>query len=111
MFTKYITSRQRGVHLPYPPKSATETNDMPKATPNYVASIPPPPITVVSHKYAPPPPPPPPFATLASVQNAGGAFARNATISLAITPSLPVKHDLIVSGGGAKCEAERFSRR
>ena len=94
-----------------PPKSATETNDMPKATPNYVASIPPPPITVVSHKYAPPP-----FATLASVQNAGGgggggAFARDATISLAITPSLPVKHDLIVGGGGAKCEAERFSRR
>ena len=44
-----------------------ETNDMPKATPNYVASIPPPPITVVSHKYAPPP-----FAT--SVQNAGEGF-------------------------------------
>ena len=70
---------------------------MPKATPNYVASIPPPPITVVSHKYAPP------FATLASVQNAGGggggAFARDATISLAIRPSLPVKHDLIVGGG------------
>ena len=61
---------------------------MPKATPNYVASIPPP-ITVVSHKYALS------FETLAS----GGAFERDATISLAITPSLPVKHDLIVGGG------------
>ena len=50
-----------------------------------------------------------PFATLASVQNAGGggggggggAYTRDATISLAITPSLPVpvKHDLIVGGG------------
>ena len=37
--------------------------------------------TVVSRKYAPP------FATLASVQNAGGgAYTRDATISLAITP-------------------------
>ena len=78
---------------------------MPKATPNYVASIPPPPITIVSHKYAPP------VATLASAQNARGAFARDATISLAITPSLPVKYDLIVGGGGAKRKAERFSRR
>ena len=54
--------------------------------------------TVVSRKYAPPPP----FVTLASVQNAGGAYTRrDATISLAITPSLPVqaKHDLIVGGG------------
>ena len=59
----------------------------------YVASIPPPPITVVSHKYAPP------FATLASVQNVGGAFARGATISLVITPYLLVKHDLIVGVG------------
>ena len=42
----------------------------------------------------------PPFATLASVQNAGGAYTRDATISLAITPPLPVpiKHDLIVGG-------------
>ena len=48
------------------------------------------------------------FATLALVQNAGGggggggggAYTRDATISLAITPSLPVKHDLIVDGGG-----------
>ena len=48
----------------------------------------------MSRKYAPP------FATLASVQNAGGAYARDATISLAITPSLPVpvKHDLTVGG-------------
>ena len=36
--------------------------------------------TVVSRKYAPP------FATLASVQNAGGAYTRDATISLAIMP-------------------------
>ena len=36
--------------------------------------------TVVSRKYAPP------FGTLASVQNVGGACARDATISLAITP-------------------------
>ena len=57
--------------------------------------------TVVSRKYAPPPPPPPPpFATIASVQNAGGAYTRDATISLVITPPLlvPIKHDLIVSG-------------
>ena len=68
-------------------------------------------ITVVSRKYAPP------FATLALVQNAGGAYMQDATISLAITPSLPKKHDpmsLSVAGGGqgrgiAKCEAERCS--
>ena len=41
-------------------------------------------ITVVSCKYAPP------FATLALVQSAGGAYGRDATFSLAITPSLPV---------------------
>ena len=46
--------------------------------------------TVVSRKYVPP------FATLASVQNAGGAYTRDATISLAITPSLSIKHDSIV---------------
>ena len=42
--------------------------------------------TVVSCKYAPP------FATLALVQNGGGggAYTQDATISLAITPSLPV---------------------
>ena len=40
-------------------------------------------ITVVSRKYAPP------FATLASVQNAGGAYTRDATISLVITPPSP----------------------
>ena len=51
--------------------------------------------TVVSRKYAPP------FTTLASVQNVGGACTRDATISLAIMPPLPVpiKHDLIVGGG------------
>ena len=49
---------------------------------------------VVSRQYAPP------FATLASVQNAGGAYARDAMIFLVITPSLPVpvNHDLIVGG-------------
>ena len=36
--------------------------------------------TVVSHKYMYP------FATLASVRNAGGAYVRDAKISLAITP-------------------------
>ena len=43
---------------------------------------------------------PPPFATLVSVQNAGRAYAQDATISLAITSSLPVavKHDLTVGG-------------
>ena len=43
----------------------------------------------------------PPFATLALVQNAGGAYTRDATIFLAITPSLPIKHDpnVIVGGG------------
>ena len=49
--------------------------------------------TVVSRKYAPT------FAILALVQNAGeGAYTWDATISLAITPSLPVKHNLIVNG-------------
>ena len=63
--------------------------------------------TVVSHK---------PFATLASVQNAGGAYTRDATISLAITPSLSIKHDSIVicrwgAQGVAEREAERSSQR
>ena len=44
----------------------------------------------MSRKYAPP------FTILPLVQNAGGAYTRDATISLAITPSLPV---LIVGGG------------
>ena len=38
----------------------------------------------------------PPFATLALVQNAGGAYTWDATISLVIMPSLPTKHDSIV---------------
>ena len=74
--------------------------------------------TVVSRKYAPP------FATLASVQNAGGAYTRDVPISLAITPPppppppilpVPIKNDLIVGGdegqarGIAKREAERCS--
>ena len=64
--------------------------------------------TVVSRKYAPP------FATLALVQNAGGAYTRDATISLAITPSLPIKHDSIVIcqwGMEAKREASLCARR
>ena len=59
--------------------------------------------TVVSRKYAPP------FVILALVQNAGGPYTRDATFSLAITPSSSaIKHDLIV---GAEREAERCSRR
>ena len=34
--------------------------------------------------------------------NAGGAYTRDATSSLTITPSLLVKHDLIVGGGGGR---------
>ena len=44
-------------------------------------------IPLVSHKYATP------FATLALVQNAGGAYTWDATFSLVITPSLPVPHN------------------
>ena len=64
--------------------------------------------TVVSRKYAPP------FATLASVQNAGGAYTRDATISLAITTSLSIKHDSIVIcqwGVEAKHKASPNARR
>ena len=56
-------------------------------------------VTVVFCKYAPT------FANLALVQNAGGAYTRDATFSLAIIPSLPVQNnlvkqeDLIVGGG------------
>ena len=56
----------------------------------------------MSRKYALP------FATLALVQNAGGAYKWDATISLAITPSLLVKHDLIVSGGGGQAQGEEI---
>ena len=67
--------------------------------------------TVVSYKYAPP------FATLVLVQNAGGAYTRNATISFAITPSLLGMKALSLGGGGggnqvqgiAEGEAERCS--
>ena len=72
-------------------------------------------ITVVSRKYAPS------FATLALVQNAGGgggggggAYTRDATISPAITPSLPIKHDAIVIcrwGVEDKREASPNARR
>ena len=64
--------------------------------------------TVVPRKYAPP------FVTLALVQNAGGAYMRDATISPAITPSLPIKHDSIVIcrwGVEAKREASPNARR
>ena len=48
----------------------------------------------------------PPFCNLSLiVENAGGAYTRDATISLAIRPSLPVKLDLIVGGVEAKHEA------
>ena len=56
----------------------------------------------------------PPFATLALVQNAGGAYTWDATISLAITLSLPTKHDSIVIcrwGVEAKCEASPNTRQ
>ena len=62
----------------------------------------------MSREYAPP------FATLASVQNAGGAYTRDATISLAITPSLSIKHDSIVIcrwGVEAKRKASPNARR
>ena len=62
--------------------------------------------TVVSRKY-----PPPPFANLALVENAGGAYTRDAAISLVITPSLPVKLDLIVSGVGATHEVSLSARQ
>ena len=66
--------------------------------------------TIVSRKYTLP------FATLALVQNAGGggAYTRDATISLAITPSLPTKHDSIVIchwGVEAKRKASPNARR
>ena len=64
--------------------------------------------TVVSRKYAPT------FAILALVQNAGGAYTQDATISLTITSSLLIKHDSIVIcqwGVEAEREAERCSRR
>ena len=61
----------------------------------------------MSRKYAPP------FAILALVQNAGGAYTRDATISLAITPFLPgMKLTLSVGGGGqARGIAEREAER
>ena len=45
---------------------------------------------------------PPPFATLVLVQNrgGGGAYTRDATISLVITPSLPGMKSLSVGGWG-----------
>ena len=59
--------------------------------------------TVVSRKYAPP------FATLALVQNVGGAYTRDATISLAIMPSLPGMKSLSVGGGGGGDQARNVS--
>ena len=66
---------------------------------------------VVSRKYASP------FATLALVQNVGGAYTWDATISLAITPSLPmstrphVRRRLVLGGGQAKHKASPNGRR
>ena len=48
--------------------------------------------TVVSHKYAPP------FCSLSLITKRRWAYTRDATISLAITPSLPLKRDHIVCG-------------
>ena len=56
----------------------------------------------------------PTFATLALVQNVvgggGGPYTRDAIISLAITPSLPIKHDSL-SVGEAKHKASPNARR
>ena len=57
--------------------------------------------TAVSCKYAPP------FATLALVQKWRGAYKQDASISLTITPSLPVKHDLIVGGGWGRSARQK----
>ena len=51
----------------------------------------------------------PPFATLALVQNIGGAYTWDAAISLAITPSLPIKHDSL--GGGWRPSTRRRQTR
>ena len=63
-------------------------------------------FTVVSHKYAPA------FCNLSlSTKFRGGDYTWDATISLAITPSLPGMKSLSVGGGDqvrgiAECEAE-----
>ena len=41
----------------------------------------------------------PPFCNLSLSTKHRGAYRRDATISLAIMPSHPIKHDLIVGGG------------
>ena len=47
----------------------------------------------------------PPFCNLSlSTKRRGGAYTRDATIFLMITPSLPVKHDLIVGGGWSQVQ-------
>ena len=57
----------------------------------------------------------PPFCNLSlSTKRRGGAYTRDATISLAITPSLPDMKSLSVGGGSqvqgvAKLEADRCS--
>ena len=64
--------------------------------------------TVVSRKYAPP------FRNLSLSTKCRGAYTRDATISLAITPSLPIKHDSIVIcqwGMEAKREVSPNARR
>ena len=47
----------------------------------------------MSRKY------PPPLQSYSLSINVEGAYTQDATIPLAITPSLPVKDDLIVGGG------------
>ena len=42
---------------------------------------------------------PPPFCSLSLSTKRRETYTRDATIALAITPSLPVKRDLIVCGG------------
>ena len=70
--------------------------------------------TVVSRKYVPP------FGSLSLSTKRRGACARDATISLAISPSFPIKHDSIVCRWRPSAryrqvcmsrEAERCSKR
>ena len=53
--------------------------------------------TTIMYRSVPQIRPPPPFCNLSLSTKRRGAYTRDATISLAITPSLPVqvKHDLI----------------
>ena len=55
--------------------------------------------------------PPPPFCNLSLSRKRRGAYTRDATISFAIRPSLPVKLDLIVGEVEAKHEVSLSARR